>query len=153
MECYIKEAKTIAVTAYVSNFTNKLMKLHASPGLQEFLHDGICDIKLTHLQAKGSKQDKVMVVKWQIEIIQAQDNELGRHFNEKGYLDVVKIPLGMLGKAIKDVHNKEFNRAKNLIKSCNPMNFKYENVEQKKMMRRLKKKLNFTNMRKLMNKI
>ena len=132
MDCYIKQAKAIAVTGYVGKFTNKLMELHAPPELQEFLRDGICDIKLAHLQAKGSKQDKMIVMRWQVEIIPAPGNELSRNFSERSYHDVVKVPLRMLGKVIEDVHNKEFNKAKNLIKSWKPVKLKYEDVEQKK---------------------
>ena len=134
LDCYIREAKAIAVTAYVGKFTNKLMELHPSLELQEFLPDRVCEIKLAHLQAKGNKQDKVMIMKWQIEIIPAPDNELklSRHFSQKSYLDVVKVPLTILGRVLKDVHNKEFSRAKNLIKSCKLEKLKYEDVEQKK---------------------
>ena len=134
IDCYIREAKAIAVTAYVGKFTNKLMELHGSLELQEFLPDRVCEIKLAHLQAKGNKQDKVMVMKWQIEIIPAPDNELkpSRHFSQKSYLDVVKVPLTILGGVLKDIHNKEFSRAKNLIKSCKLEKLKYEDVEQKK---------------------
>ena len=134
IDCCRKETKTIAVTAYVGRITNKLLKLHAPPELQDFLPDRICEIKLSHLQAEGKIDKHLITMKWKIEIIPAPGNELTREDTDdrNKYFNVVNIPVETLAEAIKAVHHKEFNKAKRSIKSCKTEKLKCEDVEQKK---------------------
>ena len=143
LDCYTTKSKAIAVTAYVGKITNKLIELHATPELQEFLPDRICEIKLSHLQAKGNENDNhLMIMEWQIEIIPAPGNELSREDvgkSKRKLIDMVKVPLGILANAIEYVHHEEFIKAKDLIKSCKTEKLKWEDVEQKKEAHKQKK--------------
>ena len=137
IDCCRKEIRTIAVTAniYVGRITNKLLKLHAPPELQDFLPDRICEIKLSHLQAEGKIDKHLSTMKWEIEIIPAPGNELTREDidDRNKYFNVVNIPVETLAEAIKAVHHKEFNKAKrSIIESCKTEKLKCEDVEQKK---------------------
>ena len=136
IDCCRKETKTIAVTTYVGKITNKLLKLHAPPELQDFLPDGVCEIKLSHLQAEGKLEidEHVLAMKWEIEIIPAPGNKLTREDidSRKECLNVVKIPIDTLAEAIKAVHRKKFDKAKSSIKSCEMEKIQCEDVEQEK---------------------
>ena len=132
IDCSRKEGQDIAVTVYVGKITNRLMELHAPPELQDFLPDRVCEIKLSHLQAEGNKEEKhLILMKWQVETIPAPDTELReedinikpKHFN------VVKIPLD---KIIKAIHNENVEEAKRFIKSYKTEALKCRDVEQKK---------------------
>ena len=136
IDCSRKEGQDIAVTVYVGKITNRLMELHPPPELQDFLPDRICEIKLSHLQAEGDKEDKSReyLMKWQVEIIPAPDIELREEdINIKlKHINAVEIPLDMLAKIIKAVHNKNVEEAKELITSYKPEDLKCRDVEQKK---------------------
>ena len=133
IDCCRKETKTIAVMTYVGKITNKLLKLHAPPELQDFLPDRVCEIKLSHLQAEGKidEHEHVMTMKWEIEIIPAPGNELTRKDIEsrKECLDVVKLPVDTLAEVIKAVHCKDFSKAKDSIKSCKTEKMQCEDLD------------------------
>ena len=131
-KCCRKEAKAIAVTVNVGKVTNKLMELHALPENQDFLLDRICEVKLSHLQAEGDKDDK-QLMKWQIEMIPAPGQELKeKDITKKKQFNAIKVPLITLEKIIKAVHNGSDEVAKKLVKSCKTEPLKFDDVEQKK---------------------
>ena len=108
VNCCRRETGAVAVTVYVGKFTNKVMELHALPELQEILPDRICELKLSHLQAKCDPGD-IHLLKWNVEIIPPPDNkpnkEVGKGIKEK----VVEIPFSTLGTIIKLLHEANFH--------------------------------------------
>ena len=131
-KCCRKEAKAIAVTVNVGKVTNKLMELHASPEHQDFLPDRICEVKLSHFQAEGDKDDKHLM-KWQIEIIPAPGQELTKEdVSRENYFKVIKIPLITLEEVIEAVHNGSDEEAKKLVKSCKTEPLTFYDVHQEK---------------------
>ena len=57
IDCCRRDTGAVAMTAYVSKFTNKVVELHALPGSQEILPNRICEMKLSHLQTKCDAED------------------------------------------------------------------------------------------------
>ena len=131
VDCCKRRGQDITVTVYVGKITNKLMVLHAPPKLQDYLLDKICEIRLSHLQAEGDSENKYLM-KWKVEIIPA---ELGKEIasKEPQYFNVVEIPLEMLAKVLKVVHDEKVEEAKKLIKSHKTKDLKQKDFEQKKI--------------------
>ena len=131
-DCCRRETGTIAMTAYVGKFTNKVVELHALPELQEILPDRICEMKLSHLQAKCDT-GKVYLLKWNVEIIPAPNNRSSKKENNvtEDY-DLVEIPLDALGASIEALHDPKIKESevKKKIKACKIVSSKCRDMEQ-----------------------
>ena len=115
VNCCKMQAGSIAVTAYVGQVSNKLMELHMSPQLHEFLSDRICEIRLSHLQTRC---DKNRVLKWNVEMIPAPLNRSSKKENKrKEEMELVQIPVDTLAKVVEALHNDKYTEAKDLIKT------------------------------------
>ncbi|XP_065891374.1 3'-5' exoribonuclease HELZ2-like isoform X2 [Dysidea avara] len=115
VNCCKMQAGSIAVTAYVGQVSNKLMELHMSPQLHEFLSDRICEIRLSHLQTRC---DKNRVLKWNVEMIPAPLNRSSKKENKrKEEIELVQIPVDTLAKVVEALHNDKYTKAKDLIKT------------------------------------
>ena len=113
VNCCKMQAGSIAVTAYVGQVSNKLMELHMSPELHEFLSDRICEIRLSHLQTRC---DKNRVLKWNIEMIPAPNNRSSKkEDNKSDSIDVVSLSINTMANVIKALHNGNFSDAKHNI--------------------------------------
>ena len=113
-DCCRRETGAIAMTAYVGKFTNKVMELHALPELQEILPDKICEMKMSHLQAKCINGN-VHLLKWNVEIIPAPNIILSKDSYNTSKEEMIKIPCSTLGEIIKALHKSNFEIVKNLI--------------------------------------
>ena len=119
VNCCKMQAGSIAVMAYVGQVSNKLMELHMSPELHEFLSDKICEIKLSHLQTRC---DKNRVLKWNIEMIPAPNNSSSKkEGNWNDSVDVVNLPIDTLADVVKVLHNGNFAVAKRFIHTASSM--------------------------------
>ena len=126
-DCCRRETGAIALTAYVGKFTNKVVELHALPELQEILPDRICEMKLSHLQAKSDTED-IHLLKWNVEIIPAPGDKSSQQENNPKE-DLVKIPLSTLRETIKLLHKAQFQKAKGKIQACEIKHDKFRDVE------------------------
>ena len=131
-DCCRRETGAIAMTAYVGKFTNKVVELHALPELQEILPDRICEMKLSHLQAKCDTES-VHLLKWNVEIIPAPNNRSSKkEINISEDYDLVEISLDTIGASIEALHNPKFKEGdvKKKIKACKIVCSKFRDVEQ-----------------------
>ena len=116
IDCCKRETGAIAMTAYVGNFTNKVVELHALPELQEIIPDRICEMKLSHLQTKCDADNKHLL-NWDVEIIPPpSDRSSKRESNPKEQL--VNVPFSTLGEVINALHKPDFEKAKQKIETC-----------------------------------
>jgi len=113
INCCKMQAGSIAVTAYVGQVSNKLMELHMSPELHEYLSDRICEIRLSHLQTRC---DKSRLLKWNVEMIPAPNNRFSKkEIKRKEEMELVQIPVDILARVVEALHNDKFMDAKSLI--------------------------------------
>ena len=139
VECCRRETEAIAMTAYVGKFTNKVMELHALPELQEVLPDRICELKLSHLQARCDPEN-MHLLKWNVEIIPAPNNKPNKQESKSNKEKVIEIPFSTLGAIIKLLHEANFHEekfdkvkfeeVKTMIKTCKNNYSECRDVEQ-----------------------
>ena len=126
IDCCTNGTGAIATTAYVGKFTNVVMELHALPELLEIFPGRICELKLSRLQAQGDTKDNIHLLKWDVEIIPAPNNDSKSRPSKKESdtkEGLIQIPFSTLGAIIKILHEENFDKVKfekikEMIKNC-----------------------------------